>query len=193
MDHAVNVEVGGQDQVYSVGAFNRTAYKVGVAYSDTFLPRHGATHRRILTTDTAGVWGGHAEVRYLLQSEKPAWPNYAADAVQAPGVGWIVPTGNTWSLFFAGYDPSEHPQGPKHTFIASHRRTFFLPLEVTCPQTGRSRKRPITSWRRGSNRAHDRAWSRISPKARRVAASGTAGGGAKPPTDGCDAAPPGSA
>lgn len=137
--------------VYSVGAFNRPDYKIGLAYSDTFLPRHGATYRRILTTDATGVWGepGHAEVRYLLQSEKPAWPNYAAGAVQAPGVGSIVPTGKTWSLFLAGYDPSEHPEGPKHTFTASHRRTFFLPLEVTVPadrSVAEATDRELATW-----------------------------------------------
>jgi hypothetical protein len=122
--------------VYSVGGFSHPTYKIGIAWSDTFLPKKSQEYRRQLTVDTTGVWRvpGHEEVTYLMQSEKADWPNYARAAVQAPGVGSIVKAGSSWSLFFAGYRPGEKPQGTKEIFLAKHRTTFYAPLKVAVPQ-----------------------------------------------------------
>ncbi len=90
-------------------------YKTGVAWSDTFLPAPGATYRKILRPDPTGVWGKPGlEVQYLLQSEKPAWPDDVANEVVAPG---------------------DHPsvEGSTVRFIADHRRLFFTPLRVDIP------------------------------------------------------------
>lgn len=72
---------------YSVGAYNKTNYKLGIAWSDTFLPRSSSFYRKVLVPDPGGVWGNRKpEVKYLLQSQKPNWPNYVAGKVVAPGV-----------------------------------------------------------------------------------------------------------
>ncbi len=95
---------------YSTGAFNRSNYKTGVAWSDTFIPASGTTYRKVVQRDIAGVWGqpGHFEPLYLLQSQETAWPNNVAGQVVAPGVPSIVEerTGG-YVLYFAGYAPSD--------------------------------------------------------------------------------------
>ncbi|GHJ41538.1 hypothetical protein [Streptomyces sp. TS71-3] len=137
--------------VYSVGSYQRPTYKIGVAYSDTFLPGDGGTYRKIHRTDAKGVWGrpGADEVDYLLQAQKPSWPHYVRDQVQAPGVGSLIENDHTWYLFFAGYDPSEKPQGDDQTFAASHRAPYFLPVHVRISDdtsVAQASDRELASW-----------------------------------------------
>lgn len=122
---------------YSTGGYNRPDYKIGVAWSDTFLPASGQTYKRALMQDTAGIWGnvGHDEVVYLLQSMEPNWPNYVGTQVIAPGVPSIL-QGNagSWFLFFAGYAPDDNPTlTSTGLFDGSHRRPYYVPLNVNVP------------------------------------------------------------
>ncbi len=124
---------------YSVGYYNEPDYKAGLAFSDTFLPSAGSYYQKILKTDTAGVWGqaGNPEVQYILQSQQSAWPNYVAAQVLAPGVPSVEQdaSGN-WRLFFAGYAPSDAPTSPSQGaghYDGSHRRPFFINLQVNIP------------------------------------------------------------
>ena len=97
---------------YSTGAFDESDYKSGIAWSDTFLPAPGTTYRKVVIPDPAHVWSspGGAEVRYLLQSQKPLWPNDVAGQVLAPGVPSILRgSDNTWRLVFAGYASTDAP------------------------------------------------------------------------------------
>lgn len=127
---------------YSTGAFNERDYKSGLAWSDTLIPPHGSSYRRILRKDTAGVWGkpGGTEVDYLLQSQEKAWPHYAADRVVAPGVPSVVDNGGKWNLYFAGYLPTDAPVLPDGHFDASHRRPYVMPLKVDIPGSASVRK-----------------------------------------------------
>ncbi|MFI6350497.1 family 43 glycosylhydrolase [Streptomyces sp. NPDC050560] len=120
---------------YSTGSYDRPEYKAGIAWSDTFLPPAGKQYRRVTTTDTEGVWGkpGRPEVRYLIQSMEPSWPNYAAKAVTAPGAPAIASDGGHWYLVFAGYKPSDAPKESGGVFDGSHRRPFYAPLSVHVP------------------------------------------------------------
>lgn len=121
--------------LYSVGSYQRPTYKVGVAYSDTFLPASGRSYRKVMLPDPTGIWGspGAQEVGYLLQSQEADWPNYAGKTVQAPGVGSIIRQGDRSYLFFAGYDKSEKPHGDDGTFDASHRRPYYVPIKIDIP------------------------------------------------------------
>ena len=73
--------------LYSTGDFEMPDYKTGIAWSDAFLPTSSTSYKKVLMPDLTGIWGqpGHLEVRYLLQSQESAWPNYAASQVIAPG------------------------------------------------------------------------------------------------------------
>ncbi len=130
-------KVGGKyAMAYSTGAFDETDYKAGVAWSDTFLPAAGGSYRRVLLPDTAGVWGqpNHAEVRYLLQAQESAWPNYVAAQVLAPGVPSIVERDGAWYLCFAGFDPADAPVDPATGyFVPGHRRPYYVRLNVAVP------------------------------------------------------------
>ncbi|MGH3856515.1 MAG: hypothetical protein ACRDR6_24110 [Pseudonocardiaceae bacterium] len=121
---------------YSTGAYDEPDYKTGLAWSDTFLPDPGDSYRKITMPDTAGVWGkaGHPEVRYLLQSQEPHWPNDIGRTVVAPGVPAVIQDAQRWYLTFAGYLPSDAPVSPKTGHYApSSRRPFFAALSVHIP------------------------------------------------------------
>ena len=122
---------------YSTGSYLESDYKAGVAWSDTFLPAPGKIYKKMMKPDTTGVWGqpNHMEVQYLLQSQESAWPNYVADQVIAPGVPSIVEAQNgDWYLCFAGYAPSDAPVVPATGYYdPSHRRPFFVKLQITIP------------------------------------------------------------
>ena len=99
-------------------------------------------YRRILQTDTDGVWGkpGHLEVRYLLQSDKPAWTNYVGTQVYAPGVPSVVeePSGEFF-LYFDGFLPGNAPPAtiePALSHDPSYRRPFYVPITVKVPVNG---------------------------------------------------------
>ncbi len=123
--------------VYSTGDYAEIDYKIGLAWSDTFLPPAGQFYRKLRKRDVAGVWGqpNHPEVNYLLQSQKSAWPNDVAAQVLAEGVGSIVKDDCLgWILYFAGLDPSDAPVDPSTgKYDTSHRRPYFLPLQVRIP------------------------------------------------------------
>lgn len=122
--------------VYSAGVYDLPDYKIGIAWSDTFLPAAGHQYRKVTMTDTAGVWGkpGQPEVRYLLQSQKSDWPNYSGHSVIAPGVASVVEDANHWYLYFAGYLPSDAPKQPGSDFYqGSHRRPYYASLTIDIP------------------------------------------------------------
>ena len=127
---------------YSTGDYQQLDYKTGIAYSDTLLPKEGGMYRRILQTDTEGVWGRpeHLEVRYLLQSDKQAWPNYVRAQVFAPGVPSVVEEPNgEYLLYFDGLLPSNAPpakSAPKVSYDPTYRRPFYVPLSIKVPTNG---------------------------------------------------------
>ena len=133
----VTMIAGKYVMAYSTGAFDRSNYKAGVAWSDTFLPGVGKTYRKVVQLDRAGVWGqpGHFEPLYLLQSQQPNWPNDVAAEVVAPGVPSIVADRDGgWILYFAGFAPSDAIADPTTgNFDAALRRPYFLRLRVDVP------------------------------------------------------------
>jgi hypothetical protein len=137
---------------YSTGAYDEPDYKIGLAWSDTFLPAPGTTYRKITMPDTAGVWGkkGGTEVRYLMQSQLRNWPNYVGRSVLAPGVPAVIQDGRNWYLTFAGYLPSDAPVDPKTGhFTPSSRRPFFSPLSVHIPadaSVGQTSEADLANW-----------------------------------------------
>ncbi|WP_328610313.1 hypothetical protein OG943_14665 [Amycolatopsis sp. NBC_00345] len=121
---------------YSTGAYDDPSYKIGLAWSDTFLPAAGAGYRKITMPDPTGVWGdpGRPEVRYLLQTQESKWPNYIAKTVVAPGVPAVVQDSDHWYLTFAGYLPAEAKVDPKTGhYPPSSRRPYFAPVSVHIP------------------------------------------------------------
>ena len=122
--------------IYSAGLYRNADYKAGVAWSDTLMPAPGGRYRKVLQPDTQGVWGqpGRAEVRYLLQSQWPRWPNFTGDQVISPGFASAVQgPGGAWWLYFAGFDPSDRPQRLPGLAEAGHRRPFFVHLRASVP------------------------------------------------------------
>ena len=122
--------------IYSTGAFQQVGYKAGVAWSDTLMPIAGRHYRKVLETDTEGVWGqpGRPEVRYLLQSQRPRWPDFTGGQVISPGVASAVrASGGAWWLYFAGFDPADRPLVSPGVAEADHRRPFFVPLRASVP------------------------------------------------------------
>ncbi|KAJ3480545.1 hypothetical protein NLG97_g8048 [Lecanicillium saksenae] len=124
---------------YSVGAYNHKTYKVGIAYSDTFLPAPGQQYRKVMKNNPHNLWKskGDKEVYYLLQSEvtHDGW-HYIGNQVLAPGVPTVAQIGpkNSWVLLFAGYDPKDAPfKNGTHKFQANHRRPYFTPIDVKIP------------------------------------------------------------
>ena len=120
--------------IYSTGAYLQPGYKAGVAWSDTLMPAPGTRYRKVLQTDAQGVWGqpGRPEVRYLLQSQLPDWPNFTGNQVISPGVASAVQgPGGAWRLFFAGYDPADRPADLK--IRGAHRRPYFMGLQTSVP------------------------------------------------------------
>lgn len=137
--HAIN---GKFVMAYSVGAFNHKTYKVGIAFSDTFLPPKGQQYRKIMKDNPDHLWKskGKKEVYYLLQSDEThdGW-RYIGDRVLAPGVPTVAQIGpdNSWVLLFAGYDPQDAPTEPSKKgkkFKASHRRPYYTPIRVNVPE-----------------------------------------------------------
>lgn len=126
--------------VYSVGDFAASNYKIGVAYSDTFLPAPGRTYRKAWLADAGDLWGGGAgkkEVCYLLQSQIRAWPNYCGDWVRGPGIGTIVDEGGRHWLVCHGY-PAE---AGRDRYDPERRMVFRLPLRVSIGP-----ERPMHEW-----------------------------------------------
>ncbi|CAO2658369.1 Nn.00g060920.m01.CDS01 [Neocucurbitaria sp. VM-36] len=125
---------------YSVGAFNHKTYKLGIAYSDTFLPADGQQYRKVMKNNPDHVWNSQAEkeVYYLLQADEThdGW-HYVGDQVLAPGVPTVAKIGpnNGWVLTFAGYNPNDAPPANDDTnrFDGGHRRPYFINLDVNVP------------------------------------------------------------
>ena len=116
--------------IYSTGAYLTVGYKAGVAWSDTLMPVPGARYRKVLATDMQGVWGkpGRPEVRYLLQSQLPSWPNFTGDQVISPGVASAVQgPGGAWRLYFAAFDLADRPPVVR----GDHRRPYFVGLQAS--------------------------------------------------------------
>ncbi len=122
--------------IYSTGAYQQADYKAGVAWSDTLQPAGGKLYRKVLETDSRGIWGhpGRPEVRYLLQSQRPRWPNFSGGQVLGPGVASAVrgPAGALW-LYFAGFDPRDRSLTSPGVAKADHRRPYFVKLREAVP------------------------------------------------------------
>ncbi len=118
--------------VYSTGAYLTSGYKTGVAWSDTLVPRGQQHYRKVLMPDAKGIWQDpdRTDVRYLLQSEKPMWPNFSAAQVVGPGVAAAVqgPGGALW-LIFNGFAPDDMPRNEKGQVDGTHRRPFAMRLQ----------------------------------------------------------------
>ena len=124
---------------YSAGAYNNQSYKLGVAYSDTFLPAPGQQYRKVMKNNPDNLWGttGKKEVYYLLQAEvkHDGW-RYVGNQVLAPGVPTVAQIGpdGGWILLFAGYDANDHPiVDGSNKYQANHRRPYFVGLNVSVP------------------------------------------------------------
>ncbi len=113
--------------LYSVGDYARGNYKLGMAFSDTLIPPPGRYYEKVRRPDPGRVWGeggSGEEIGYLLQSEKPGWPNYSAGAVVGPGLGSIVSIDQTPWLFFHGYAPGDRERRPENRLV------FRAPLTI---------------------------------------------------------------
>ncbi len=112
---------------YSVGDYLLNNYKLGMAFSDSLIPAQGQTYRTVKLADPKRVWAesGHRdEIGYLLQSEKPQWPNYSANLVVGPGLGSIVTIEDKPWLFFHGYKPDDKERRPENRFV------FRVPMMI---------------------------------------------------------------
>ena len=121
---------------YSVGAYDHQTYKMGVEYSDTFLPAPGQQYRKVVKDNPKNLWNskGEKEVWYLLQAEEKTdgW-RYVAEQVLAPGVPTVAHIGanDDWVALFAGYDPKDAPmEDGTNKYEANHRRPFYVDLKV---------------------------------------------------------------
>jgi hypothetical protein len=109
-----------------------------VAYSDIFLPENGQQYRKVMKKNPNQLWklDKENEVYYLLQADAEhfGW-NYVHDQVLAPGVPTVTKIGpnNSWVLTFAGYDPKDATTNGDGEYDASHRRPFFIDLDVKIP------------------------------------------------------------
>ncbi|KAF2095147.1 hypothetical protein NA57DRAFT_44952 [Rhizodiscina lignyota] len=122
---------------YSVGAYDHSSYKLGIAYSDTFLPADGQHYRKVMKDNPHHLWKsqGPQEVYYLLQAdEKQDGWHYVGDQVLAPGVPTVAQIGpnDGWVATFAGYHPGDTGSSTKK-FAANHRRPYFVDLDVNVP------------------------------------------------------------
>jgi hypothetical protein len=126
--------------VYSSGAYLTPGYKAAVAWSDTLIPAGGRLYRKVMQIDQNGIWGhpGGREVHYLVQSERPRWPNFTKSQVIGPGVAAAIqgPAG-AWWLYFNGFAPDDMSVKTDGRVDGSHRRPYALRLRVQVP-AGRS-------------------------------------------------------
>ena len=126
--------------IYSTGAYLTPGYKAAVAWSDTLFPAAGGNYRKVIQPDRLRIWGnaGRPEVRYLVQSQKPRWPNFTGPQVIGPGVAAVVQgPGGAWWMFFDGFASGDMPAGPSGRVDGDHRRPFALRLRAAVP-AGRS-------------------------------------------------------
>ncbi len=90
--------------LYSAGDFLLNNYKLGMAFSDTLIPAKGHMYHKVKIPDPKKVWGDKGskeEIGYLLQSEKPQWPNYCGNVAAGPGLGSLVTIDDKpWLLSF---------------------------------------------------------------------------------------------
>ena len=110
------------------------------------MPGGKGRYRKVLLEDLAGVWGrpGKREVRYLLQSETPRWPNFSGRQVIGRGFAAAVQEGSgaLW-LYCNGFSPEEMPSGPNGKVEGAHRRPFGRRLHMAvpgCTRGGRLRR-----------------------------------------------------
>lgn len=125
---------------YSVGAFDHNSYKLGIAYSDTFIPANGGQYRKVTKANPSNLWNTNGrEIYYLLQAEEnvSGW-HYVGNQVLAPGVPTVadIGAGGAWILTFAGYDPNDAPLNPGTSqYMANHRRPFFININLNIPSS----------------------------------------------------------
>ena len=129
--------IGGKHAlVYSTGSYLTPGYKAAVAWSDTLLPLPGGRYRKVLEPDPTHIWRSAAgrDVRYLVQSARPRWPNFTGESVVAPGVAAVTrgEQGGLW-LIFNGFAPSDMPHRPGGQVDGTHRRPFAVQLIAKVP------------------------------------------------------------
>jgi len=79
--------------IYSVGNFDNSNYKIGIAFSDQLIPPPGRTYQKVLIPDFKKIWGNENkenEVCYLLQTQLENWSNYCGHLMNGPGIGNIL-------------------------------------------------------------------------------------------------------
>jgi hypothetical protein len=135
------VRLGGKVAMfYSVGDFAEKNYKLGIAYADSLIPPAGQQYIKPKAADPTGIWGNPgnpAEVVYLLQTEKAAWPNYQATRITGPGLGNLVRyQGNHYLVFHA------HDFG-KTSGKGSGRWTWICPVAINPKAPLAERLKPI--------------------------------------------------
>lgn len=124
---------------YSVAAYNRPTYKIGIAYSDTFLP--GAEgYRKVRKENPHQLWGStqEKEVYYLLQADaqQDGW-HWVGNQIRAPGVATVAKiggaAGDSWVLTFHGYEVGDTGGNGTLDYVGKHRRPFFIDVDVNIP------------------------------------------------------------
>jgi hypothetical protein len=124
---------------YSVGNYQKTNYKLGMAVSDSLIPPPGREYRKFKLPDPNRVWGASPhrdEIHYVLQSQKPEWPNDSRAFVVGPGLGSLVKDGDDLWLFLHGYKPDDRERRPENRFV------FRLPVRLDDGPHG-----PTLRWR----------------------------------------------
>ncbi|NIA13844.1 MAG: hypothetical protein GWP08_07160, partial [Nitrospiraceae bacterium] len=120
--------------LYSVGDYLWPNYKLGVAYSDTLIPKQGATYQKPRFEDPENLWGNSGgqgdEIAYLMQSQSAEWPNFAGNELDGPGIGCLVHTDAGHRLVFHARKRGEN-----------ERRIWTIPVNV---QIGGGR--PSNQW-----------------------------------------------
>lgn len=114
--------------LYSVGDFKTANYKLGMAWSDSFIPPSEKTYNKVKHPDSDNTWGNSNptdEIHYLLQSSKPEWPNYCGTWIKGPGIGNLVFENGSANLVFHGYPTA------RDSLLEGGRMTFKLPCKVS--------------------------------------------------------------
>lgn len=95
----------------------------------------------VLILDPDDVWGNgkntNVEVKYLLQSQKKEWPNYAGRFVSGPGIGSIVKLPDGYCLIFAARRAGSDAQH------GHERYAWKVPVEIDI-----SDQKPPDTWMR---------------------------------------------
>jgi hypothetical protein len=94
LEGAIPFRLGGRWALsYSVGDFALDNYKCALAFADELVPTSPTQYAKTKMPDPANIWGNdppREEVKYLLQTEKPQWPNFVGAQLCGPGHASLV-------------------------------------------------------------------------------------------------------